>query len=150
IMLVAIAAFLTGFGFLAIPPVARDLVQLNGQTPALPDLIRKLSKLPVINQLIGDELVEKAQAWDDQAAGYVLLAVKEWAAKAASVITGIVLTVYFILEGDAAYFWFLSFIPLSHRERLNTTLQRSGKRMGRWLLGQASLMLILGLCSTAV
>lgn len=149
-MLILLAGFLTGFAFLAIPPVARDLVQLSGQTPGLPDLIGKLTNIPVINQLIGNEITEKAQALAAQTAGYILLAVRDWAGRAASVVTGIVLTVYFILEGDGTYRWFLSFISPSRRDRLDQTLQRAGKRMGRWLLGQASLMIILGVCSTAV
>jgi predicted PurR-regulated permease PerM len=61
---------------------------------------------------------------------------------------GIVLTIYFIEEGDTAYRWFLSFFPDHSRRRLNVTLQRSEARMGRWLLGQLSLMVILWVAST--
>jgi predicted PurR-regulated permease PerM len=63
---------------------------------------------------------------------------------------GFILTVYFILEGDSAYKWFLSFVPPQNRDRLNGALQRAKLRMERWLVGQGSLMLILGLLSTAV
>jgi predicted PurR-regulated permease PerM len=63
---------------------------------------------------------------------------------------GFILTVYFILEGDHAYAWFLSFFPPQSRERLDNALQRAKVRMDKWLLGQGSLMLILGLLSTAV
>jgi predicted PurR-regulated permease PerM len=40
--------------------------------------------------------------------------------------------------------------PVEHRERLDATLQRAEIRMGKWLLGQGSLMLILGVVSTIV
>src|ERR1035438_10299054 len=63
---------------------------------------------------------------------------------------GVILTVYFILEGEQAYRWFLAFFPLESRDRLDITLQRAEIRMGKWLLGQGSLMLILGIASTAV
>jgi predicted PurR-regulated permease PerM len=63
---------------------------------------------------------------------------------------GFVLTVYFILEGDKAYRWFLSLVPQDKRERLDRTLQRANIRMGKWLLGQGSLMLILGVTSIIV
>jgi predicted PurR-regulated permease PerM len=63
---------------------------------------------------------------------------------------GIILTVYFILEGDHAYLWFLSFFPLERRGRLDTALQRAEIRIGKWLLGQGTLMLILGVTSTIV
>jgi predicted PurR-regulated permease PerM len=63
---------------------------------------------------------------------------------------GFILTIYFILEGDQAYRWFLSFLPRENRERLDATFQRAKIRMGKWLLGQGSLMLILGVASTIV
>jgi predicted PurR-regulated permease PerM len=67
-----------------------------------------------------------------------------------NVITGIVLTIYFMLEGDTAYYWLLSFFPVDKRKRLDTTLARAEVRMGKWLLGQGSLMLVLGLSSMIV
>jgi predicted PurR-regulated permease PerM len=63
---------------------------------------------------------------------------------------GLILTVYFILEGDVAYRWALSLFPAEKRSRLDGALQRAEVRMGKWLLGQGSLMLILGLTSTIV
>ncbi len=63
---------------------------------------------------------------------------------------GVILTVYFILEGRHAYDWFLTFIPLASRDRLDMTLQRARLRMDKWLVGQGSLMLILGICSTLI
>jgi predicted PurR-regulated permease PerM len=44
----------------------------------------------------------------------------------------------------------LSLIPAGQRDRLDRTLQRADVRMGKWLLGQGSLMLILGVASTIV
>ena len=63
---------------------------------------------------------------------------------------GLILTIYFTLEGDAAYRWALSFFPPESRERLDLALRRAEVRIGKWLLGQSSLMLILGLTSTVV
>ena len=150
VLLLGTAAFLAGFGFLAVPPVARDLVQLSTQTPRLPELIAKLHSMPFVNRLPTGDLFARAQTIAGEGAAYVLLAVKDWAGKLADLATGIILTVYFILEGDRAYRWFLSFIRPENRDRLDQTLRRAGARMGRWLLGQASLMLILGLASTTV
>jgi predicted PurR-regulated permease PerM len=150
IMLVAVGAFLTGFGFLAIPPVAHDLQQLRGQTPTLPRLLSKLHRIPILDRLNSAQLSERIQSVASQAAGDVLLSVRSWAGRLMDVLTAIILTVYFILEGDKAYRWFLSFVPPRRRPRLDLTLRRAGERMGRWLLGQFSLMLILGACSTTV
>jgi predicted PurR-regulated permease PerM len=150
IMLLALATFLIGFGFLAVPPVSHDLEQLSEQTPKLPELIGKLHNIPGISRLFGDQLASKAQGYAGEAAAYILLGMKDWVGKIADLATGVILTMYFILDGDRAYHWFLTFIAPRNRTRLDQTLQRAGARMGRWLLGQASLMLILGMCSTAV
>jgi predicted PurR-regulated permease PerM len=39
---------------------------------------------------------------------------------------------------------------MRRRQRLDGTLQRAAARMGKWLLGQATLMLVIGLASTIV
>jgi len=53
-----------------------------------------------------------------------------------------------MLEGEHAYAWFLSIVPEGQRDRLDRALGRAEIRMGKWLLGQGLLMLILGLVST--
>jgi predicted PurR-regulated permease PerM len=55
-----------------------------------------------------------------------------------------------MLDGESTYRWFLSFFPVESRGRLDSALQRAEVRMGKWLLGQGSLMLILGVTSTIV
>jgi predicted PurR-regulated permease PerM len=150
-LLLAAAGALTAFGFFAIPPVLHDLDQLSSQAPArVPELLGKLQKIPFIDRLDDDQLSAKLQSFASQAAGYALLGIKSWAGKLVDVISGFVLTLYFILEGDQAYRWFLSFLPPARRHRLDGTLQRASIRMGKWLIGQASLMLILGMTSTIV
>ena len=83
-------------------------------------------------------------------AAYLLVSFKAWAGALVEVIAGFVLTLYFILEGDTAYRWFLSFVPAQPRQRLDETLQRAAGRMEKWLVGQLSLMVILGTASTIV
>ncbi len=151
LMLIAVAAFLAGFGYLAVPPVAHDLQQLSAQSsPALPQLIGKLHRIPLIDRLDFDQLSERLQGVASETATGILHSAKDVATRLTDIATGIILTVYFILEGDVAYRWFLSFIALQRRERLDRTLRRAAVRMEKWLLGQLSLMLILGVCSTAV
>jgi predicted PurR-regulated permease PerM len=150
-LLLAAAGALTAFGFLALPPVLHDLQQLSVQAPTrVPELLEKLKKIPFADQIDPDELNAKLQGWASQSAGHVLLSITGWASGLAKVISGLVLTLYFILEGDRAYQWFLSFVPEPKRERLDNTLQRASVRMGKWLLGQLSLMVILGVTSTIV
>jgi predicted PurR-regulated permease PerM len=67
-----------------------------------------------------------------------------------NLLTGLVLCVYFMLEGEFAYQWLLSLFTHEKRTRLDATLQRAELRVSKWLFGQLTLMLILGLVSTLV
>ncbi len=147
----AAVGLLIGFGFAALPPVIRDLQEFGKEMPnKAPEVMAKLSHLPFANQIDMDGLNAKLQSYASNAATYLLLSLKDWAGTLFKVIMGIILTFYFILEGDHAYNWFLSFFAEDNRERLDRTLQRAELRMGKWLLGQGSLMLILGITSTIV
>ena len=151
ILILAVAGALTAFGFLAFPPVIRDLNEAGKEMPErLPVFLEKLKTIPFADQVNTDAVNEKIQDFVSNAATYLLLSIKSWAGAIFSIAMGVILTVYFILEGDIAYRWFLSFFPPGKRERLDAALQRSDIRMGQWLLGQGSLMLILGIASTAV
>ncbi len=151
ILLLAVAGVLTGFGVLALPPVIRDLQSLDVDLPTrVPALLAKLNELPFADRLDPGQIITWAQDALSHAATYLLLSLKAWAGALVQVIAGFVLTLYFILEGDGAYHWFLSFLAPRERQRLDNTLQRAAIRMEKWLLGQASLMLVLGLASTIV
>lgn len=151
ILLLAVAGGLTAFGFLAFPPVIRDLHEFALEMPTrLPTFLAKLKRIPFADQLNTDEITTRAQDFISNAATYILLSIKNWAGAIFSIAMGLILTVYFILEGDLAYRWGLSFFPPGKRPRLDAALQRAEVRMGQWLLGQGSLMLILGLTSTIV
>lgn len=151
ILLLAAAGALTAFGFLAFPPVIRDLNEAGKEMPQrLPVFLDKLKHVPFANQVNTDAVNQKVQDFVSNAATYLLLSIKNWAGAIFDIAMGVILTVYFILEGDIAYRWFLSFFPPGKRARLDAALQRSDIRMGQWLLGQGSLMLILGIASTVV
>ena len=151
ILLLAVAAAFTIFGFLALPPVIRDLQALSGELPArVPPMIARLKQIPFAARLDPEEAISWIQGSLSSAAAYLLVSFRTWAGALAQVIAGLVLTLYFILEGDIAYRWFLSFVPHEPRHRLDATLRRAAVRMQRWLIGQLSLMLILGAVSTIV
>jgi predicted PurR-regulated permease PerM len=104
----------------------------------------------MINQLNTDEIATRIEGFASQAATQILLSIKSWAGDLVEILTGVILTIYFIAEGAHAYRWFLSFFPLPRRERLDQALRRAELRMGKWLVGQGSLMLVLGMTSTLV
>jgi predicted PurR-regulated permease PerM len=116
----------------------------------LPGMMEKLKHLPFADQFNTDAISAQVQDFASGAATYLLVSIGSWAGGLFTVIAGFVLTIYFILEGDHAYRWFLSFFQVESRERLDRTLRRAEVRMGKWLLGQGSLMVILGAASTIV
>jgi predicted PurR-regulated permease PerM len=151
ILMLALVGGLTAFGFLAFPPVIRDLQKFSQDMPArLPAFLDKLKHIPFADRVNTDEITDKVQDFISNAATYLLLSIKNWAGAIFSIAMGVILTVYFILEGDVAYRWALSLFPADKRGRLDAALQRPELRMGKWLLGQGSLMLLLGLTSTIV
>jgi predicted PurR-regulated permease PerM len=151
VMLLALAGALTAFGFLALPPVIRDLQQFGMETPTRsPALLERFRHIPFLDRMNTDDLNSKIQDYISQAAGYLLLSAKNLASRIMEFVTGVILTIYFILEGEGTYRWFLSFFRPQSRDRLDRTLQRAKVRMGQWLVGQGSLMLILGVTSTLV
>jgi predicted PurR-regulated permease PerM len=151
LLLLVVAGALTAFGFLALPPVISDLQGFAREMPTrLPVLLEKLKAIPLAQHLDTADISTRLQNFVSQAATFLLFSLSNWAGKLFDFIMGFILTIYFILEGDQAYRWFLSFFPRESRERLDQTLQRAEIRMGKWLLGQGSLMLILGVASTIV
>ena len=150
-LLLIVAAALTAFGFLALPPVIRDLQALNGEMPTrIPALLARLRQFPFVDRLNSAEIITWIQGSVSQTAAALLTSLTNWAGALVQVAAGFVLTLYFILEGEGAYHWFLSFVPPLPRQRLDKTLRRAAGRMEKWLIGQASLMLILGVASTIV
>ena len=142
------ASLFIGF---ALPPALHDLSAFVSDLPKrAPELLARLQKLPIASHIDVTALNAKLQGEASVVAGGIFGYVSDWASGLVRVITGLVLIIYFMIEGDTAYHWALSFFPEPQRDRLNRTLLRADARMGKWLVGQASLMLILGVTSTVV
>jgi len=150
-LILAMAAAVVAFGFLALPPVIKDMREFAREMPVrLPALMERLKHIPFADSLNMDDISAKVEDFVSNAATYILLSITGWAGKLADLVMGFVLTVYFILEGDLAYAGLLSFFPTDGRDRLDKALRRARIRMDKWLIGQGSLMLIMGLLSTIV
>lgn len=151
ILLLFVVGGLVAFGFFAVPPVAHDLQEFGKEMPQrLPLIMERLRHVPLANRINVTDLSDQIQNFAGESATFLLLSIKNWASLLFRIGMGLILTIYFTLEGDGAYRWALSLVPASGRNRLDLTLRRAEVRMGRWLIGQSSLMLILGLTSTVV
>ena len=151
IILAALGGAITLFILFALPPVIRDMREFVKELPTRgPEMLSRLKRLPFSSHLNVAGLNAKLQDYASNFATYLVTSVSAWAGKVFKIIAGVVLTIYFMLEGEHAYNWVLSFFTPRRRERLNKTLLRADVRMGRWLLGQGALMLILGVYSTIV
>lgn len=139
------------FAALALPPVVRDLSEFVKELPTRgPVLLSRMRHLPFSQRVNINAINARLQDVASNLAAYLLYSIRDWARGLFDIVIGVVLTVYFMLEGKATYYWLLSFVPVERRQRLDSTLARAEVRMGKWLLGQGALMIILGVTSTIV
>jgi predicted PurR-regulated permease PerM len=153
VLIVVLVGALVGFGYLAFPPVIHDLQSFGSSSPTdVTGLLAKIKSLPFVNRLnLSTGVVySHLQTLAATGATHAVSSVSTLAGKVANIITCFVLTVYFMLEGDQAYQWCLSFVPPQPRARLDTTLRLAAVGMRKWLLGQLTLMALLGLTSATV
>jgi predicted PurR-regulated permease PerM len=152
LLVVSVFAAITLFLYIGLPPVARDIKSFaTDLPPRIPSIIANLKhRVPMVNKLGVDSLAAKSEVALAATAQYLFATAPEWLGHFLDLITAFVLLIYFMLEGDAVYYYLLSFVPADSRERLAKTLVVAEVRMSSWLIGQLSLMLILGVCSTIV
>ncbi len=151
LLLIVVVASLVLFFSIAFPPVVRDLRQFIVDFPArLPILVAKAKRFPIADKIGVSSLAERAQSALAATAGYLFTSIPNWLSHIFDLLTAVFLCIYFMLEGDEAYHFFLSLFPMEPRIRLHAALQRANTKMSKWLLGQGLLMLILGACSTLV
>jgi predicted PurR-regulated permease PerM len=142
---------LTVFLYVALPPVAKDIQHFaTDLPPRIPAIIAKLKHLPMADKFGVDSLAAKSEAALAATAQYIFATAPLWLGHFLDLITAFILCIYFMLEGDAVYYYLLSFVPEGSRDRLAKTLVVGEARMSSWLIGQLALMLILGVCSTIV
>ena len=139
------------FFLVALPPVIRDLHQFAADLPArIPPIVARLKRLPLADKLGVDNIAQRSEDALSATAAYLFASFPDWMARFFDLLTAFVLCVYFMIEGEYAYRWLLSLFPLERRLRLDATLRAAELRVSKWLFGQTTLMLILGLTSTLV
>jgi len=151
LLIAGVALVLTIFFTLGLPPVLHDLRAFSDDLPhRIPEVVAKLKKLPFADKIGIDSLAERTENAATATASYLFTSLPLWLTHVFDILTTAFLCIYFMLEGEYAYKFFLSLFHIDQRRRLDATLQRAEQKMSKWLLGQGLLMLILGVCSTIV
>jgi len=139
------------FFFVGLPPVLHDLNEFSTELPArIPVVVDRLKGLPLANRLGVGAIASRAEGALTTTASYLIVSLPNWITHLFDIVTALFLCVYFMLEGEYAYNFFLSLFLPGPRLRLDLALRRAHEKIGKWLLGQGLLMLILGITSTIV
>ncbi len=146
IVIIILIAFV-GFGsflLFAVPPMYRDLQMASVNIPLrLAELSEKLHRLPFLQKVDLTQLSDFLNSGGENAfdlfrgVAQGMFALFSW----------MILTAYFVLDGQRAFYWFLSFFAEPQRGRLRATLLRADLRIRNWLVGQGLMMLILGIAA---
>ena len=145
ILLVGTLTALTLFFWLGLPPVMRDLRGFLTELPArVPAVVARVKHLPMADKFGLDELAGKAENMAGAVGAYLFSSLPSWLSHIFDILTTAFLCIYFMLEGEQAYNFFLTLFPLSERRRLDITLRKAEVKMSKWLFGQGLLMLTMG------
>ncbi|HZD92628.1 MAG TPA: AI-2E family transporter, partial [Candidatus Sulfotelmatobacter sp.] len=137
----------TLFAVFALPPVYRDSRAFSADWPRhIAELTESIRHLPFASKIDPAALQKYAAEIAGGAGGLFL----NLAGGIFGLFTAIILTVYFIIDGDRTFHWAVSIFPVKQQDRLAATLLRAKARMRNWLIGQTMLMLTLGISSLLV
>ncbi|RXH57027.1 protein of unknown function UPF0118 [Granulicella sibirica] len=149
LLIVGIIVALTVFFIIGLPPVLRDLREFLTDLPArIPEVVAKVKHLPMADKLGVDGIAARAESAATAVGGYIFSSLPHWLSHLFDILTCAFLCIYFMLEGETAYNFFLSLFRPKSRKRLDITLKKAELKMSKWLLGQGLLMLTLGVAST--
>lgn len=153
-ILVLFAGLLVAFGlffWIGLPPVANDFSNFVSDLPhRIPQMLNKLRGIPLLSHMDLGKVAAEAQNSLGAVAAYLFTSLPKWAEHLLDILTAVILCVYFMLEGDEVYHYFLSLVPADKRTRLANTMQLSEERVSKWLIGQLMLMGIVAVYSLLV
>jgi predicted PurR-regulated permease PerM len=137
----------TLFMVFAFPPIYHDARQFSADWPRhMAQLSEEVGHLPFGNKVDPAELQKYAAEIVGGAGGLFL----NLAGGIFGIFTAIILTAYFIIDGERTLQWVISLFPLHQQNRLAAALLRANKRMRNWLMGQSIMMVCMGVTSLLV
>ena len=123
----------------------RDLRAFLTDLPQrVPAVVARIKHLPMADKFGLDSLAAKAENLAGALGAYLFDSLPRWLSHVFDIVTTIFLCIYFMLEGEQAYNFFLTLFPLTERRRLDLTLRKAEVKMSKWLFGQGLLMLTMG------
>ena len=153
-ILVLLAGSLLALGLLftlGLPPVMNDLRNFLTELPQrIPQMVGRVKHLPLADRFGLDSFAAKVEGFAGAVGGYLFESIPRWLTHVFDILTAVFLCIYFMLEGENAYEFFMMMVPVNERRRLDLTLRTAELKMSKWLFGQGILMLILGTCSIVV
>jgi predicted PurR-regulated permease PerM len=150
-LIAAVAGILALFFTTGLPPVLNDLRNFSAELPQrIPSIVAKVKRIPFADRFGIESIAQRTAGAFDATASYLFTSLPLWLSHLFDILTAAFLCIYFMLEGENAYRFFLSLFPSTQRHRLNNTLKRAERKVSKWLVGQGTLMLILGVSSTIV
>ena len=142
VLILAGIGLVAGVGLLVLPPIYRDLhafaVDLPHRTAGV---LARMRSLP-FGMNFDPALLEQHAA---EAVGGAFGVFRTITGGLMGAFTCVILTAYFIVDGERTFHWALSLLPAEHRPRISATMIRAEARVRHWLIGQAALMAILGI-----
>jgi predicted PurR-regulated permease PerM len=149
LLIVTVLLVLAIFFTTGLPPVLRDLSNFSAELPKrIPEVVAKIKRIPFADRFGIDAIAQRTAGAFDATASYLVTSLPLWLSHLFDIVTTVFLCVYFMLEGEFAYRFFLSLFPSEQRHRLNNSLKKAERKISKWLVGQGTLMLILGVTST--
>jgi predicted PurR-regulated permease PerM len=137
LLVLLLCIFIGGIIAIALPSIIANVADFaDTMTKQSGALQKRLESIPLLKHVRFSNIQSQIPA----TVGRALPAV---GGATASILTGLLLTAYFILDGGALLKRTLQVFPPERRARLESTLDRAAQRMRRWLVGQAMLMAIL-------
>ena len=135
----------------AVPPIARDANELTRDLPQnLQSLAQKAQQLPFGKAIASRLNEESVRQWMQTGVRQAFTLFHGFVSGVMALVTLVLLSAYFMLDGQRAFRWAMSLVPRGSRDRLGDTLVQGAERMQRWLYGQLTWMLILGSLSALV
>lgn len=147
----AVLAVIIVFSLLIAPAMVNDVQSFSAEFPQrLASVREKVRHYPFGDRIAGALNVDTLGSHLADAAKTVLASVQGIAGGVSDLVLIIIMTAYFILDGERAFGWASSLLPQSVRPQLSRGLRAGAQRMQQWLSGQALLMLILGSSSFVI